>query len=226
MPNTARWIYDTEANKSGWYNNELQYYAVKRPQNSRLRNGKLVITARKERLTQYADYGGQNYSSARLITRGKFAFTYGYVEVRAKLACGQGIWPAIWMLGSTGNWPDAGEIDVMEHINNEKIVYGTIHTRSTAGTSGSGHPAAITGTCTAFHTYHLRWTPAALKIGVDGRYYHTYTNKNTGAAQWPFSKPQYLLLNLAVGGNWPGKPNDKVLPQEFVVDYVRVYQKK
>lgn len=225
LPDPARWDYDTEANATGWYNHELQYYAAGRPQNAAIADGKLVITARKERLSQYSDYGGQDYSSARLITRGRFEFTYGYVEARAKLPCGQGLWPAIWTLGATAPWPKGGEIDIMEHVNSERVVHGTLHTQSTAGTAGSGGSARVTDLCGLYHTYQMDWTASAIRIGVDGRYYHSYPNRNKGADQWPFDAPHYLLVNLAVGGDWPGDPDDGVFPAEFFLDYVRVYQR-
>jgi beta-glucanase (GH16 family) len=226
LPLSKNWAYDTEANATGWYNNELQYYAAKRLANTQVTDGKLHIIARKERLTSATDYGGQNYTSGRLITRGKASWTYGFVEVRAKLPCSQGAWPAIWMLGTANNWPDSGEIDIMEKINKDPTIYGTLHTRSTAGTSGNGNKTKVTTACTAYHLYQMIWTPAKISIGVDGKIYHTYKNAGTGNAQWPFAHPQYLLLNLAIGGDWPGKPDSgSKFPMEMLVDYVRVYKK-
>lgn len=225
LPDTSKWVYDAEANKTGWYNNELQYYAVSRQQNTAVSGGNLTITARKERLGEFADYGGQDYSSGRLITRGTFAFTYGFVEARAKLPCGQGLWPSVWMLGTADKWPKGGEIDIMEHLNAENAVYGTIHTQSTAGTSGDGSSVTVANLCADFHLYQMEWTARDLRIGVDGAGYHTYRNKGPGKDQWPFDAPQYVLLNLAVGGDWPGAPDDGVFPASFIVDYVRVYQK-
>ena len=122
LPDPKNWVYDTEANRSGWYNNELQYYAVERLENSRISAGNLVITARKEKLESASDYGGQQYSSARLITRGKASWTYGFFDVRAKLPCGAGTWPAIWMLGTAGAWPAAGEIDIMEQVGGSVLL--------------------------------------------------------------------------------------------------------
>lgn len=120
LPDASKWVYDGQANKTGWYNSELQYYAVRRARNSRVDNGRLIITALKERLQSEADYGGQNYSSARLITRGKASWTYGFFDIRARLPCGRGTWPAFWMLGPDSiPWPDNGEIDIMEQVGKD-----------------------------------------------------------------------------------------------------------
>ncbi len=226
LPDSSKWVYDIEANATGWYNNELQYYAAGRLENSRISDGKLIITARKEALTSEPDYGGQQYSSARLITRGKASWTYGFVEVRAKLPCGQGTWPAIWMLGVNGQWPAGGEIDIMEQTGSQpSTIYGTIHNAATAGTSGNGGQTTVTDACSNFHNYQLTWTPQKLEIGVDGQVYHTYANPGTGSASWPFDNPQYLLLNLAIGGDMGGTVDNNIFPVQMEVDYVRVYQK-
>jgi beta-glucanase (GH16 family) len=225
LPNPDHWMYDTEANRTGWYNNERQYYAVKRAENSRVSDGKLLITARKETLESAADYGGQAYSSAPLITRGKASWTYGFVEVRAKLPCGAGTWPAIWMLGA-GAWPAAGEIDIMEQVgNNPSSIEATIHNTSTAGTSGNGSQTKLDDACTAFHNYQLTWTHERLTIGVDNRPFHTYPNQHNGFETWPFDLPQYLILNLAIGGDMGGTVDDAIFPRSMELEYVRVYQK-
>ncbi|WP_284699817.1 family 16 glycosylhydrolase [Chitinolyticbacter albus] len=227
LPDSRLWVYDTEANASGWYNNELQYYAVARKENSRIENGKLIITARKERLTSAADYGGQNYSSARLITEGKSTWTYGYFEIRAKMPCGKGTWPAIWMLGSNAQWPAGGEIDIMEHVGkNPTEISGTLHTTATAGTWGNGASTTVADACSAFHNYQLHWTADEIVIAVDDKPYFSFKNPRTGSAAWPFDKPQYLLLNLAVGGDMAGAVDDSIFPRQFEIDYVRVYQKR
>ncbi|GGZ36043.1 glycoside hydrolase family 16 protein [Asticcacaulis endophyticus] len=226
LPDPANWSDDTHANKSGWYNNELQYYSANRPENARQDGGKLIITARKEQLKDMADYGGQAYSSARLISKGKRAFTYGFFDIRARMPCGKGTWPAIWMLGETAGWPDGGEIDIMEHVGKDpETIHGTVHNRSTAGTFGKGSSIHMPDACSAFHDYQIEWTADKIDFFVDGRKYHTYKNEGTGAAQWPFAKAQYLLLNLAIGGAMAGEVDDAVLPAEFHIDYVRVYQK-
>jgi beta-glucanase (GH16 family) len=226
LPDATKWVYDTEANATGWYNHELQYYAVARPESSRVTGGHLIITARKERLTSASDYGGQNYSSARLITRGKSSWTYGFVDVRAKLPCGVGTWPAIWMLGTSGAWPAGGEIDIMEQVGKTPTtIYGTVHCQATAGTSGNGGSTNVTDACAAFHNYHVLWTPERLDFGVDGVVFHSYLNQGLGHDSWPFNEPQYLLLNLAIGGDMAGSVDDSIFPVEFQVDSARVYQK-
>ncbi len=228
LPDPTKWSYDTEANVTGWYNHELQYYSAGRPENSEIRNGKLIITARKEALTTAPDYGGQAYTSARLNTRDKASWTYGFFEVRAKLPCGLGTWPAIWMLG-TANVPHPanGEIDIMEQVgSNPAEIDGTIYTSATgATTGGSSGSTQVTDACTNFHNYQLTWTADSLVIGVDDQSYFTYANPNTGTASWPFDQPQYMLLNLAIGGDMGGTVDDNIFPVQMEIEHVRVYQK-
>ena len=232
LPDSAKWDYDTDRNKVGWFNGELQYYARDRPENARVEGGSLVITARRENLTSASDYGGQNYTSARLVTRDKASWTYGFVEVRAKLPCGGGTWPAIWTLGTGGRWPEDGEIDLMEQTGaNKGQVLGTIHTRAYNYYNGSlgvgqGSATPVADACTAFHKYQLTWDANAVTIGVDGSNYFTFA-KAPGAAndRWPFDNPQYLLLNLAVGGVLGGAVDNASFPNRMEVDYVRVYQR-
>lgn len=229
LPDAKTWVYDTQANRTGWYNNEKQYYAAGRLENSEVKDGTLRITARKERLSDRADYGGQDYSSARLITRGKVSFLYGFYEIRAKMPCGQGSWPAIWMLGTDAGWPDGGEIDIMEHVGKTPgMTYGTVHNRhtiDTRGGPGDGAGIAVPDACTAFHKYQLLWTPQKLVFFVDGQHFHTYAKTDQPGA-WPFDKPQFLLLNLAIGGNMAGEVDDGIFPRTFEVDYVRVWKKR
>ena len=226
LPDPAKWSYDTQANATGWYNHEQQYYAAGRLENSRIKAGKLLLTAHKESLTKATDYGHQKYSSARLITRGKAAWTYGFLEIRAKLPGGVGTWPAIWTLGTSNKWPDCGEIDIMEQVGKEPAkISGTIHNISTAGTYGNGSSIQVPDACTTFHNYQLTWTSESLSIGIDGKIFHTYKNQHYGNASWPFDKPQYLLLNLAVGGDMAGPVDDTIFPRQMEVEYVRVYQK-
>lgn len=227
LPDPEKWMYDTEANATGWYNNELQYYAKGRLANSQVKNGQLRITARKERLTKTDDYGGQKYSSARLTTNGKASWTYGYFEIRAKLPCGKGTWPAFWMLGPDHiPWPDNGEIDIMEQVGKEPDkITGTIHTATSAKTIGIGGETAIKDACKSYHTYETLWTPKKISIGVDGQYYFEYRNDSKGKATWPFDTPHYLLINLAIGGDMAGKVDDRIFPVNLDIDYVRVYQK-
>jgi beta-glucanase (GH16 family) len=228
LPDSSKWSYDTSQNSVGWFNNELQYYSNGHLQNSVVQNGSLIITARKESLSGLvSDWGGQSYTSARLFTKGKWSWTYGFFEIRAKLPCGAGTWPAIWTLGSTVNvWPDQGEIDIMEQTGWDKgTVLGTVHTLAGSGGAGSTGSTAVTDACSTFHNYQIKWTADAIAFYVDGVPYRTPYGKPTNASGWPFDKPQYLLLNLAVGGVLGGTVNDATLSATSLeVDYVRVYQ--
>ncbi len=224
LPDAAKWEHDTVANRTGWFNNELQYYAANRPENARVEGGRLIITARKEDLSSAPDYGGQHYTSARLVTRGKAQWTHAFIEVRAKLPCGLGTWPAIWTLGSGGRWPDDGEIDIMEQVgSNPQRVFGTVHTRASGG-MGTGADVRIADACEAFHNYQLTWTPERIVIGVDDTNYYQYLNPKNGPTTWPFDQPQYLLLNLAIGGTLGGRVDDGIFPVQMEVEYVRVWQ--
>lgn len=224
LPDAARWAYDTERNRAGWYNNERQYYGGARYQNSLVSDGRLRITARLESLTAAADWGGQRYTSARLITRGKAAWTYGFFEVRAKLPCGRGTWPAIWTLGAGGVWPDDGEIDILEQVgSNPSRVFGTVHTRQSGG-SGTGAAVTLADACTAFHDYQLHWTADEIALAIDGAVYYRYANPRAGRATWPFDAPQYLLLNIAIGGTLGGAVDDTIFPVTLEIDHVRVWQ--
>ena len=233
LPNAAKWRYDTEYNKRGWFNNELQYYAAARRENTRVENGRLIIEARRERLSGKADFGGQNYASGKLITRGVAAWKYGFIEVRAKLACGRGVWPAIWMLAADGKtgWPAMGEIDIMEHVGWDKgRVHGTVHTKAYNHSIGTqkGASRMVPDACTAFHRYQLSWNPERILIGVDGRAFMRFDNNGKrNLATWPFASPQYLILNVAVGG-WGGQKgiDPAAFPSRMEVDYVRVWQKR
>jgi len=228
LPDAKKWDFDTSRNKLGWYNNELQYYARDRLENSRIVGGKLIIAAVKEKLTGAADYGGQSYTSARMLTRGKVDWTYGYFEIRAKLPCGLGTWPAIWMLGQAGDWPLQGEIDIMEHVGKKKgEVLGTVHTAAYNHTLGTQKGAAtmVPDACDAFHNYQMKWDADQIVIGVDGKYFFQFVNPKDGdLRKWPFRAPQYLLLNLAIGGDLGGPVDDAIFPVQMEVDYVRVYQ--
>lgn len=232
LPDATKWDYDTDRNAVGWFNNELQYYARNRPENARVEAGRLVVTARKEALSSAPDYGGQQYTSARLVTRGKASWTYGFFEVRAKLPCGVGTWPAIWMLGTGGRWPDDGEIDILEQTGQNKTqVLGTVHTRAYNyfnGTLGVGRGAstALPDACSAFHDYQLTWSADRIEIGVDGKGYMVFDNpKNGDTTQWPFDNPQYLILNLAIGGDLGGPVDPSFTTQRLEVEHVRVYRR-
>src|SRR5689334_18444420 len=233
LPDSTKWNYDTDRNFLGWYNNELQYYSAARAENARVTGGSLIITARKEDLSNagFSDWGGQRYSSSRMLTRGKAAWTYGFIEIRAKLPCGRGSWPALWALSAPPQtaWPDDGEMDIMEHVGFDPgVIHGTMHTLAYNHTKNNSRTATTTvpDACTAFHKYQLLWTANQIKVGVDDHNYYQYSNDNSGNAEWPFDSPQYLIFNIAVGGDWGGQMgvDDTIFPIQMEVDYVRVYQ--
>jgi beta-glucanase (GH16 family) len=233
LPDPGRWSYDVERNSAGWFNNELQYYGNARLENSHVENGMLVITARREDLSTagLADWGGQRYSSARLITRDRTGWTRGFFEIRAKLPCGTGTWPAIWTLSSPPHnaWPDDGEIDIMEHVGFDAgVVHGTVHTDAYNHTRNNQRSNRVTipDVCSEFHDFQMHWTANRITVGVDDRYYFQYSNDGSGNSEWPFDSPQYLILNIAVGGDWGGQQgvDDAMFPVRMEVDYVRVYQ--
>jgi beta-glucanase (GH16 family) len=231
LPDSSKWSYDVGdgcPNLCGWGNNELQYYTTRRSENARVESGHLIVEARKER------FGARDYTSARLVTRGKGDWLYGRIEVRADLPTGLGTWPAIWLLPTDwayGGWPASGEIDVMEHVGfAPDSVYASVHTASynhvkrTQRTNGIAVPNAET----AFHVYAVEWTPDRLDFFVDGTRYHSFANERTGHAAWPFDRRFHLILNIAVGGNWGamrGVAAD-IWPQQMRVDYVRVFQRR
>jgi beta-glucanase (GH16 family) len=226
LPDPSRWVWDTARNAVGWHNNELQYYARERAENAVVRKGRLVITARRQTLREAPDWGGQAYTSARLITRGLAEWTYGFFEVRARMPCGRGTWPAIWTLGSGGRWPDDGELDILEHMGRTpRQVSSAVHVR--AGHAGQ----SVTGTrplstaCTRFHRYQMHWTPDGVSFGVDGFTHLRYPRLSSGSDVWPFDAPQFLLLNLAVGGDLGGSVDDRIFPVSMEIDHVRVWQK-
>ena len=226
---TARWRFDTHRNAQGWYNNERQYYAKDRPENARIERGALVIEARRERLdkARFPDWGGQAYTSAKLVTRRTLG--YGFYEVRAKLPCGRGMWPAIWMVADKGKWPEDGEIDIMEMVGwDPNVVLGTLHTGAYNHAKGTqrGARTTIPTACTAYHRYQMDWKPGEITIGVDDRaYMRIRDDKPGGRMAWPFTTPYPLILNLAVGGDWGGQKgiDDAALPQRMYVDYVRYW---
>jgi len=233
LPDATKWNYDTERNAAGWYNNELQYYGNARLANSSVTNGLLTITARREDLSTAGlpDWGGQRYSSARLITRDKASWTFGFFEVRAKLPCGVGTWPAIWMLSAPPQtrWPDDGELDIMEHVGFDPgVVHATAHTGAFNHTLGNHRTATTTiaDACSEFHRYQMTWTANRITVGVDDHNYYQYSNDGSGNAEWPFDSPQFLILNIAIGGDWGGQMgvNDTIFPVRMEIDYVRVYQ--
>jgi beta-glucanase (GH16 family) len=225
LPDPARWAHDTGMNAAGWHNREQQYYSGPRAENAEIRQGRLVITVRRESLSSAPDWGRQQYTSARLITRGLAEWTYGFFEVRARLPCGQGTWPAIWMLGSQGDWPAGGELDILEHIGHRPDrVFSTVHTAAGSGGQGAGAERSLPSACSAFHSYQMHWTPQRIRFGIDGVVHFEYTNPGSGRERWPFDAPQFLILNLAIGGDLGGKVDDGIFPRQFQIDHVRVYQ--
>ena len=226
LPDSTKWTQEVGGN--GWGNNELQYYTARRTENARVEDGKLIIEARKD------NYQGKNYTSARLITRDKTTWTYGRFEAMAKLPKGVGTWPAVWMLGkniSTAGWPRCGEIDIMEHVGfDEGTVHGTIHSEAYnhGKNTQKGSQIRVPDVASAFHLYAIDWTADQIEFFVDDKLYYTVQKSTLGSAeaQWPFTQPFFLILNLAVGGNWGGQKgvDEKIWPQRMEVDYVRVYQ--
>ncbi len=230
-PDPTKWTFDI-GNNGGWGNAELEYY-TSRTNNARIEGGQLVIEADQE------SYGGQNYTSARMLTQGLGSWTYGRMEASIKIPRGQGIWPAFWMLGTninTAGWPTCGEVDIMENIgntNDQSNDHGTIHGPQGGGDYNGG--AGVGGTYTlpggaaladGFHTYAVQWSPNLIQFFLDTNLFFTATPASLpGGGTWVFTNAQFLILNVAVGGNWPGNPDSTtVFPQQMLVDYVRVYQ--
>lgn len=228
----AKWEFDTARNKQGWHNGELQYYSAGRRENLRVRDGVLKIEARHEALdpAKFADWGGQHYTSARILSKGT-DWTYGFYEVRAKLPCARGSWPAIWMLPvAMKKWPDDGEIDIMEQVGAEpNLIYASLHTalfNHVKKTQRSAQKLVPTS-CSAFHRYQLDWRPDSITIAVDDRGILRVRNDQPGGkGAWPFNVPFRMILNLAIGGDWAGAKgiDDAAMPQRMEVDYVRVWQ--
>ncbi len=219
---TTRWVRETGGN--GWGNNELEYY-TDRVENARLENGFLVIEARAEA------FGNRNYTSARLKTQGLSAWRYGKVEARIQVPRGQGLWPAFWMLGdniSLVGWPACGEIDIMESIGREPaMVHGTAHGPNYSGANGIGGAYSLSTGAFAddYHVFSIVWQASSIQWYVDGVLFRVVLTSDVPGA-WVFDHPFFIILNVAVGGYWPGDPDTTtVFPQTMRVDYVRVYQK-
>jgi len=242
LPNPARWNYEFGLLR----NNERQFYTRARPENARVEDGKLIIEARKERWDDPAaaqagragargrrSRGSAEFTSASLTTQGKAAWSHGRIEVRAKLPAARGTWPAIWTLGTNihqAGWPACGEIDIMEFVGFDPgVIHANIHTRkyNHVAKTGKGDHISIPDASEAFHVYAVEWDAEKMDFFVDEHKYFTYRNEGSGAAAWPYDKEQYLILNLAIGGDWGGQKgiDDSRFPQQFVIDYVRVYQK-
>lgn len=230
LPDTNKWNYNHGngcPSLCGWGNDERQFYTVARPENAQIRDGRLIIKANKEQFENHA------YTSARLTSRYKGDWTYGRIEIRAKLPTGRGIWPAIWMLPSNpgnGGWPMDGEIDIMENVGYwPDSLFGTVHTGAYNGMKGTQQSKgiAVSTLSKEFHTYSVEWDKDQIVFMIDHEPYHRFTNdhKNTRDT-WPFDQPFHLVMNVAVGGHWGGKygVDDQIFPQQMEVEFVRVYQ--
>lgn len=227
-PDPDKWNPDVGGN--GWGNEQLEY-------NTRNSNayhdgdGNLVLEARQEDSRALRCwYGRCDYTSARITTNERFAFTYGRIVGRMKVPSGQGIWPAFWMLGADMNevgWPNNGEIDIMEYVGQEPArIYATVHGPDYSGEDGFSGEQALSdgGYADDYHIYEMRWTSSRISFFVDGVQYHTVDRSTVEEeGDWVFDSPFYVILNVAVGGDWPGDPDDSIFPQEMLVDYVRVY---
>ncbi|MBI4792775.1 MAG: glycoside hydrolase family 16 protein [Deltaproteobacteria bacterium] len=234
-PDPSKWR--QERGGEGWGNHELQYYTDQAENAVLDGNGCLAITARTitdaDPANRMCWYGPGRFTSARLNTRGIFSFTYGVVEARIKLPFGQGIWPAFWMLGANFGevgWPECGEIDIMENIGREPgTVHGTAHGPGYSGGNGLGGVHALPegqAMKDAFHIFAVEWQPGTIRWYLDNQLYcEVMQAQLPKGTPWPFDRPFFLLLNMAVGGDWPGSPDDTtVFPQVMLVDFVRVYQ--
>jgi beta-glucanase (GH16 family) len=222
-PDTARWKHEI-----GYIANDEKQYYTSRRENARVEDGALVIEARRER------WMGYDYTSARLDTKGLAEFLYGKVEIRARLPTGRGTWPALWMLGENidqAGWPACGEIDVMENVGfDPQTIVASVHTAAYNHVKGTHKNERVTVEAPwhDFHVYAAEWHPDRIDAFVDGQKYFTFRNEGTGPHTWPFDKPQFVILNLAIGGTWGGQEgiDDSLFPHRLLVDYVRVYQQR
>jgi beta-glucanase (GH16 family) len=222
-PNTTMWSYNIGTGNNGWGNNELEYY-TDRPENIVVENGMLKITAIKEA------FMGSTYTSARIVTKGKYEKQYGRVEARIKLPWGKGLWPAFWMLGADSDtvaWPQCGEIDIMEYIgSNPTTVFGTLHGPGYSGGEAITKKYSLPNNRfdNDFHVFGIEWGKDYVNFYVDDVLYNQITPKDV-KGEWVYNKPFNIILNMAVGGVYPGSPNNEtVFPQTMLVDYVRVYE--
>jgi len=204
-------------NLCGWGNNEAQVYT---DDNYKVEDGFLSLVAKKS---------GDAYTSARINSKNKKEFLYGKIEVRAKLALGKGLWPAFWMLGKNIDevgWPASGEIDILEYVGREpNSIFTTLHTTDSHGSSKNTRKDKIKGIEEGFHTYAIDWSQKSIAFYIDDQLFYAFEPKELSPEIWPFDQPFYLLLNLAIGGNFGGHDiDDSIFPQEFVIDYIRVYQ--
>ena len=214
-PDASKWTMELGNGSNGWGNNEQQYYLA---DNAVVEGGMLKITAKAE------NSNGFDYTSARMKTEGKFDFTYGKVEIRAKLPTGGGTWPALWMLGSdyaTNVWPGCGEIDIMEHVGNQQnTIHGTLHYPGNSGGNGNTGSTNVAGVSDEFHIYSVIWSPTKIRFFVDGNEFHSFTN----SSETPFNSDFFLIFNVAMGGNFGGDIDPAFTQSTMEVDYVKVYQ--
>lgn len=225
--NTKDWSFENGdgcPNLCGWGNNELEHY---RSENTSFKNGKMIIEAKKE------NYGNKYFTSSKMLTKGKKTFKYGRVDFRAILPNTQGIWPAFWMLPEKnifGGWPKSGEIDIMEVIGKEPSkLYGTLHFGPGPGSTQLGSNVSLKSGVfnDEFHVFSIEWEENQIKWFLDGNLFSSFSKKDFGTNNYPFNEDFFFIINLAVGGNWPGNPDMMNFKNQFfVIDYVRVYQKK
>ena len=222
-PNSTYWSYNIGTGSNGWGNNELQYY-TDRPENVVVEDGMLKITARREL------FMGSNYTSARILTKGKIEQKYGRIEARIKCPLGQGLWPAFWMLGANSDtviWPNCGEIDIMEYLGNSPTrMFGTVHGPDYSGGESISKNFTLTNSRfdTDFHIFGIEWVENYINFYVDDKLYNQITPQDV-PGEWVFNQPFYIILNVAVGGNLPGPPNTQTaFPQTMLVDYIRIYE--
>ncbi|MBD3265573.1 family 16 glycosylhydrolase [bacterium] len=223
LANPTSWSYEVGKIR----NHEAQYYTKARKENALVEDGCLVITSRKEK------YKGANYTSASLHTKNKVHFLYGRIEVRAKIPTGRGMWPAIWMLGTNigqVGWPECGEIDILENVGYDpNIIHANVHSEAFNHTKGNGRGDKIEAEAPYkdFHIYAIEWHPDKIDFFFDQKKYFTVKDNGGGKPSWPFDAEHYLILNAAIGGSWGGKKgiDDSIFPQQYKIDYVRVYKK-
>ena len=224
VPNPNKWSYDIGGD--GWGNHELEYYTNGNNNNAILDSGFLHIVAKKESMN------GMNYTSARMLTKGKAEWLYGRFEIRARVPRGRGTWPAIWLLPSEnyyGGWPLSGEIDIMEHVGfDQNNIHFTVHNATFFGGNGKGASKVITTASDSFHVYRCDWTPQGIRGFIDGDQYFEYINNNGGSPYYPYNRKFFMILNVAIGGDWGGQQgvDDSIFPVQMDVDYVKVYKWK
>ena len=220
-PSDANWTFDIGRGQNGWGNNEVQFY-TQRTDNVIIEDGLLKIIAKKE------SYQGADYTSTRMKTQSRYDFTYGKVEVRAKLPASAGTWPAIWMLGSnfgTVGWPACGEIDIMEQKGWDKSkISSALHNNSSFGATINVGEVNVPDSTSEFHVYGANWNDYQIEFSVDGNVFYTYNPSSRNADTWPYNAPQFIILNIAMGGNLGGDIPSDFSESRMEIDYVRVYQ--